>query len=264
MQKLLISLVLVMAVAIFWGGCDLDTPTSDLAEESAENNDYIPDLRLASDTREAIKYECFYALNPGHHGGSNKNIGGWAASDWNYLASDLWAYRVLKDWFGGCSSMWKGPHSADPTWGCWPTKSKGQYCFYCYPHNYGLYDWFGRGGQCKYFANLILVRSGTYRYKLPTYQQVIDDYNGSRNYTKLAGEAEVGDVLQTKWVNGHTAVVVEILSGTPGEWSTSIDVVDSNFIGDEIIGRHILDINYSGIWDLDNYIAIDMIKLGAR
>ena len=165
----------------------------------AISGSFVPDespdisLRLGSNDREAVKLECFYALNPSHNGTSGKKINGWTVSDWNYLASDLNAWSAVRDCYG---SAWCGLDGNATYCGCshggysWHM-IKGSKSFYRYPSAYGYQDGYGRGGQCRYFGNLILYRSGTGK-RLPTYTAVINDYNSSpRRYTKLGGEARV-------------------------------------------------------------------------
>ncbi|MEK7158325.1 MAG: hypothetical protein AAB733_02015 [Patescibacteria group bacterium] len=277
MKRWLVTLCVVLGCGAGIVACDEPPSTSpepaalDDSGVPADSGSFVPDespdisLRLGSNDREAVKLECFYALNPSHNGTSGKKINGWTVSDWNYLASDLNAWSAVRDCYG---SAWCGLDGNATYSGCshggysWHM-IKGSKSCYRYPSAYGYQDGYGRGGQCRYFGNLILYRSGTGK-RLPTYTAVINDYNSSpRRYTKLGGEARVGDLLQTKWSNGHTAVVVQILEGREGVWSPKLDVVDANFVGGdgaEIIGRHILDVNASGTSDLDNYIAIDLDK----
>lgn len=275
MRRWRLVAIATLTLSLGVASCDKDTPTeTPMTEEwSGADNDSssAPDinLRLGATDREAVKLECFYALNPRHDGTSSKMISGWTVSDWNYVYSDMNAYYKLRD---GWSSAWCAPcggcangtkctysHSGDFKWHL----NKGAYAFYCCPSVYGLQNGYGRGGQCRYFANLMLYRSGTGK-RLPTYTAAISDYNGSRRYTKDATKAKVGDILQTKWKDGHTAVVVAILEGQEGVSVRKLDVIDSNYVSDrgldqEIIGRHIIDVNGVG-GDLDNYIALDLDK----
>jgi hypothetical protein len=246
-----ISWLAILGIAVLFAGCQSEHSTM---PEGGPTTDSVPGapamMRLASDPREAIKLECFYALNPGHGGGSNRPIGGNAVSDWPYLSSDMNAYWALRNHYGS-------------------TNSSVQSLFYSSPAAYALQNFagvgsVGRGGQCRYFANLILYRSATYfdnsRF-LRTYQDYINDYSGLRRWTKPISQVRVGDVIQTQWANGHTAVVVKIVAGTEGVNVTSVDVVDANYVGgagNEIIGRHVIANTGSGVGDLDSYIALKL------
>jgi len=238
-----------LAIVVLFIGCsqvdDQQTnPVSGIVDPG------IVSMRLHWDTRTAIQLEAFYALSTSYNGGSSQSIGGYAVSDWNYIYNDLNAYDFEKDYYGANASEYSSYFDEETL------------------EDYGMDGDYGRGGQCRHFADLILYRSGTYQSGLPTYQQVINDYDGSRNYTKLAGQVYVGDLIQSKTVNGHTAVVVAILAGTAGVNVTSVDVVDANWIGgagNEIIGRHYFNTApQGGLSDLDEYIGIDVLDLGAN
>ncbi|MFN7953541.1 MAG: hypothetical protein U0610_17575 [bacterium] len=259
----------LMAITSAIGGCGEE----ELAPyDGASTADSAPDLaadaggadRLSSDPRMAVVLEAFYALDPAHNGTSTKSLNGWAISDWNYLANDLNAYNVIKSWYGGCSSMWGGPHSGDLKTCAVPYKQMGNFCYYHSPSNYGIYGSYGRGGQCKGFVNLLLYRSSVRQKVLPTYSAARADYDGPRKYTKDASKSRLGDILFRK-DGTHTAVVVKILAGTEGQSVTSLDVIDSNLVtwggkDEEIIGRHIVDTSgrYGSYGTLGNYYAIDL------
>lgn len=188
--------------------------------------------RLSSNNRRAVVLEAFYALRPSYDGGSDKTINGNGVSNWNYLNSDPSAYEVVKGWYGGWSSEWIN--------------------FYNDPASYGYgtfggdYGDVGRGGQCKYFADLILYRSGSDQGGFPLYS-----YMWSETETDMT-EAKEGDVILTydNGVGRHVAIVVEIKRDGNGQ-VTGLDVIDSNFISDEgstwhreVIGRHLFSISY--------------------
>ena len=252
-KKLFVIIGLFSLMLMLVAGCSQERSVNlfdEVAiEDSANQGEEVgPPVsgRLHWDTRTAIKLEAFYALNPAHNGGSSKSIGGWLVSDWRYLTSDMNAYNVAKGWYGGNSSVWS--------------------MFWSNPVRYALYGGYGRAGQCRYFVNLIMFRSGTYQSPLPTYNNVVYDFNHGRSYTKMAEQVRKGDILQRRSPD-HTAIVVAIIRGQEGQSVRAVDVVDANYVGgrgNEIIGRHILDVNYSGVADLDDYIAIDVVALGAR
>lgn len=222
----------------------LSNPVDTIVSEQPTASTYVAG-RLASDPRQAVILETYYALWTAINGTSPKSIGPWAAGGWNYLVNDMNAYNVLKGWYGSYSSGWS--------------------LFYSNPGSYGFYGGYGRGGQCVFFANLITYRSGVYQKVFPSYATCLADYNSaSRRYTKHYRNIQPGDIIRSFATNGHTAIVVKVLAGTPGSSVTSVDVIDCNFIGNEIIGRHIISTTGSGMGDLDNYYAVDLIALGGR
>ncbi len=232
-------------------GCSEESPTSMSSGESSEIQPQP--TRLLPDPREAVVAECLLAVM-GWDWDVDRQVGGNAAGDWNYLADDLNAYAVLKGWYGGNCSLWDPPKPS----------------YYTNPTGYGFYQSYGRGGQCPHFANLILYRSGVWQHQLHSYAACLADYNrgpGRRQFTKPASESRIGDVIRTFDSDSpgcHTAIVVKLMAGGYGTPVTSVDIVDSNFIGDEMIGRHVISRSGSGVNDLDNYYAIDLIALGGR
>ncbi len=247
----------LVVAAILLAGCTEQLPNITEPPESP------PPERLSADPRQAIKLECFYALSRSVSGTSSRQINGDAVSDWNYLCNDLNAYTVMRDHYSGNSSVqddfFTSPRGSN---GLWPA-----------PTDYGLQDGIGRAGQCPYFANLILYRSATYwdnnRF-LRSYSFYINDWGngyGPRQHTKPAREARISDVIQSKKVNGHRAIVVKIMIGQEGSTVTSVDVIDSNFVGgrdQEMIGRHVIASIPTGqprngtLSDLDSYFALKL------
>lgn len=205
--------------------------------------------RLSTNPRWAIVLEARLAVT-GWDWRVSRSIGGWAVSDWNYLASDWNAYKVMKLWYGTNASVWS--------------------IYYTNAVRYGFYNNYGRAGQCVHFTNLILYRSSTYQKVLPSYASCRIDYGdnaGSRNYTKHFSKVLIGDILRSKKDNGHTGIVSAILAGVPGVSVTAVDMIDCNFVGgsgQEIIGQHVISTSGSDLGDLDNYYAVDVIKLGAK
>lgn len=103
-----------------------------------------------------------------------------------------------------------------------------------------LGDWFyspgrpsGNGGPCKQFAAEIVSRATGRAYTLPV------------GYNYAAGDIGLcrpGDVIQKSDNGGtatpHTAIVFAILARDGSGRATMIDVIDSNWVGTNLIGRH--------------------------
>lgn len=238
-------------------GCSNDSPLKSLlgVKESNDAADStlvdgkrpLPNVnRLHPDNRTAIAYECYYALRSAWWTVSwYWSAGGQVhRSNWAYLLNDPNAYGIVKGWYGGLSSLWFG----------WPS-------FYT---NMNVYSWtplnrYGQNtgtyrshvGQCRYFVNLILFRSGVYQTNLPRYGQ---NPLGYRPYSQI----RLGDVIETTWANGHTAIAVGVLEGSVGSSVRKVVVIDSNFVGDEEIGMHVLGLSGSGVNNLANYRALNL------
>lgn len=220
------------------------------------------EARLSSNNRRAVVLEAFYALRPSYDGGCDKTINGNCVSNWNYINNDTYAYGVVKGWYGCNSSVWTT--SGDGS-GCYNNNYPVSF-WTSYGYYYGYYGTYGRGGQCKYFANLILYRSGSYQTALPAYPSNI---TSNTDYETNMQNAVEGDVLVTLnegsgYNTRHTAIVVEIKRS--GTTVTGLDVIDANFISDngslnrEVIGRHLLSTSYLqqhsyGIWKKISYYS---------
>lgn len=112
--------------------------------------------------------------------------------------------------------------------------------------------WRGHGGQCRSYACWILFRSGTFQQRLPSYGACPWGY---RSYRQI----RVGDVIETTWPNGHTAIVVGILGGVEGSSVTGVNVIDSNYAGDEVIAMHPIYVtSRGGVGDLRSYRALNL------
>lgn len=194
----------------------------------------IQKAQLSSVPREAVVLEAFYGLDWRHNGTSPKKLNGLTIGAWNYLSSDLNAYGVVKNWYGcGWASMWTR------NGGSCGYKAMGYNSFYDYPKNYGLFGSYGRGGQCKFFANLVLYRSGIYQRRLPTYAEM-------KNSCRSIRYARPGDLVFTynSCAGSHTGIVVAVLAGNPDQGTvTMVDMIDANYVtwggvDEEIIGRH--------------------------
>lgn len=266
--------------------------------------------------RQKVVDEAFYALDKDSVDSSwpNKNEEG----NWNYLSSNYNAYNKIKSYYNCYSSIW---NSTDKS-GCIGNKKRPK-SFYIDLASYGFYDSKGRGGQCKYFANLVTYRAigqtdtsglitfrhygrmidtpddlrmiGTvrqgdvvfnisartpiynsegrflyYKYKpytvlsvksgnsiygtvtsveardrYGTKKTISGDELQKHNISKYARGiefAQPGDIIfDTVQAGGirHTAIVAEINIGDSNAGTvTSLDVIDSNFVGDEVIGHH--------------------------
>jgi len=182
------------------------------------------EARLASTNRHAVVMEAYYALDPAHYGFSSKLYNGWTVSDWKYLATDTNAYDKEKSWYGSNSSV--------------PSYS----LFYTNLEAYSYRDGYGRGGQCKYFVDTLLFRSEAATRINGTH--VLPTYSAMSNSTRPIGYTRPGDVIFRTNGTPHVASVVQVLSGN-SDWGnvTSVDVVDSNYVGgngQEIIARHII------------------------
>lgn len=214
------------------------TPTNFASEGPTEQEALIDDLtvpegdgaplqpRIGSDPRKAIVYECWYALrksylstpnDEGPHDG--RTISGSTVSDWNYLASDQGAFDTMRGYYRSNSSV-------SPWFGTSDT--------------YALKGGYGRGGQCTFFASLIIYRA---------VRKTVLFYGAAAGNVVPVRYARPGDVILRKNYGGltgqvpHVAVVVKVLGD-------GLDVVDSNWVGyryypvasgylsSEIIGRH--------------------------
>lgn len=192
------------------------------------------DARLASTNRRAAVLEAFYALDPGYYGFSSKLINGNTVSDWHYLYTDLNAYRNEKPAY--CCDPKDGSSYASviPEFFSESTLDK---------YSYNLRgDYVGRGGQCKFFVDLLLFRSEAATRISGTH--TLPSYSTMSAKTRYIGHARPGDVIFRITGTKHVALVVHVLSGNSDAGTvTSVDVVDSNYIGgdgNEIIGRHII------------------------
>ena len=197
--------------------------------------------RLASDPRTALRDEAFYSLrqdwwnvNPAVC--ANGTV---VRSNWNYLLSDINAYSHIKAWYGGYASIWTG----------WPSYYTNMDVYSRTALNrYGQNTGTVRThlGQCRGATNLQTYRSGTFQAMFPPY--------GTGPFKPIS-QARVGDIIEWSAGNhtGHTAVVVGILAGVEGSSVTKVVVIDSNYVGDEEVGMHLLAMTGSGAANLANY-----------
>lgn len=212
------------------------------------------EARLSSNNRRAVVLEAFYALRQSYDGGCDKTTyAGSCLSNWNYLASDSAFYNSLKSAYAsGCfASDWAV--AGDPCPNFIPAPMASFYsnvASYGYGTFGGSYGNIGRGGQCRFFANLLVNRSQSYTGVFPTYAAMWN--NVEKDLTK----AVEGDIL-TSYPGYHTAIVVEIKRS--GSTVTGLDVIDSNWLTDtgasnrEVIGRHVISLTSpppGGTWGL--------------
>lgn len=190
--------------------------------------------RLSNNNRRAVVLECFYALRSSADGSCDKTINGNCVSNWDYLNRDTYAYGVVKGWYSCYSSDWTSTGDGS---GCYnnyyPVSFFSNVSSYSYGTHGGSYGNVGRGGQCKYFANLILYRSESDQRAFPTYSTM------SGNAESNLSKAVQGDVLFSTTVP-HTAIIVELKTD-------GLDVIDANYVTDisgtpsrEVIGRHLI------------------------
>ena len=159
--------------------------------------------------------------------------------NWNYLASTAATYWHTRDRQTG----WLNTYPIDG----WMTNTKDpvmrQYFIAGNLPAYGRYGGVLRGGQCKYFANYVLYRAGV----SGTGSSSVDplpSYPTMWKSGKSSSYAKPGDVLfkysTTKANYNHTAIVTRILQGSSSAGTvSSVEVVDSNYVGNEAIGTHV-------------------------
>lgn len=176
-----------------------------------------------------IVHQAYYALDQSASGASSKTISGNYAGDWNWLYSDSFSYGTVKGWYlSGCyASDWAVSGDSCPQLAGWVS-------FYSNPSGYGyvnsaspIANWYGRGGQCVYFVDLVLYRAGIYTGGLNV---------GTMNSQSLPlSYAQPGYVLQRYNVNNNPINHVAIIVGVTRDGSgtvIAITVVDSNWVSD--------------------------------
>jgi len=157
--------------------------------------------------RQAIINEAWLAMTGQPYSCGGKYERGYFVSAWNYMASDMAAWTTVYGWYGGFYAGWAAKN----------------------PQIYGYYKGMyytqpvGRGGQCKFFVNLILYRSGADQRLLPLWSAMF-------SYTRQIDYVKPGDVIITN--NGpHIAIVVSVGKDSLGK-VTSVSVIDSNAVPD--------------------------------
>jgi Tol biopolymer transport system component len=161
---------------------------------------------------ERIRNEALYAYNQAAKTSSNPLA--LPQQPWLYLASDMTSFNTMLKIYGSNAFVVYKPSKALTTPGV--------------------------GGQCKFFANLVLLRSGVYKGTIPV-------NSPGHNYATInIRQAQVGDIIQRSDTSPHTAIVVAVST-------TGLTVVDSNWghqsgikwINDEMIQKH--DITFTAL-----------------
>jgi hypothetical protein len=155
--------------------------------------------------RQAVVNECWYAMTGQPYTCGGKWYKGYLVSAWNYMASDMSALRIVGGWY-----QWR-------TYAGWSP----YYTYYINP-SYGYYGGVGRGGQCKFFVNLILYRSEADQRLLPSWSTMWN------NYSAPVDNVREGDLIfNRKWYSSgwvyHIAIVVY-------RGSTNVGLIESNYI----------------------------------
>lgn len=191
------------------------------------------EARLAPDgvkyDRQAVVNEAYYALAGEAYYYPTSDLG-----QWNYLVSDVAAYWHTRDyWTTRYIVNGNMTNAKDPV--------LRQYFIDGNLPQYGFYKNIGRGGQCKYFANMILYRASISDIEIvdpmPTYETM-------KSETKSTAYSKPGDIIfRADKTSGyyHTAIVAQVLTGDSAKGTvTKVQVIDSNYKGDEVIGKHIM------------------------
>jgi hypothetical protein len=221
-----------------------------------------------SANRLAVVHQALYALSASANGTSSQTLNGNYVGNWNWLDSDFNSYNAVKGYYN---------YLQNGSWTCYPSNFaiSGDPCpnltghpvssFYSNPGGYGYSPIvpevsYGRGGQCVYFANLVVYRAGFFTGTFPSLPNMSG--NGNSNMQQV----QIGDVIvryATAYVN-HVAIVVQIHTNPNGSVA-SVDVVDSDFFPDyvsgisfpEVITRHNFTISqlqgYFKIWNVPGY-----------
>jgi hypothetical protein len=194
--------------------------------------------RFSNNDRRAVVLEAFYALRPSADGSCDKFINGNCVSNWNFLNSDYSSYNYMKSVYGCYASDWA--LSGDNCYPYMPFASfysnVGSYGYGTFGGSYGN---LGRGGQCRFFANLLVYRSGSSSVVFPTYASM---WNNVETDLTKAVEGDVLTVNPAYSSSLHTAIVVEIKRS--GSTVVGLDLIDANWLTDtgspnrEVIGRH--------------------------
>ena len=179
----------------------------------------IPGVALSIDWNSASTYsgdwsnyivseEC-YALFPWRNGSSPVSYNGLAMGGWDYVASDQWAFQQVSAYSGNTV----GTVGTTTLAGTVPANAT-----------------VGRGGWCKFFANLVLFRSS---YGIGGGKHLVLPY-GYDYANESVYNAKPGWVIQRGGSSPHTAIVIANLG-----WG--LDVVDANYVGGNgkfLISRH--------------------------
>lgn len=169
--------------------------------------------RFSTNDRYAVVLDALYALNQQDDGTCGQTTyDGKCVSNWNFLGSDTNSYSYMKGLFGCNASDWAVAADAP----CQNFMGMTVPSFYSDLADYGLstagglYGSVGRGGQCVFFVNLVLWRSGsdTQTLNIVTMAQ-------SQNIDTNLQDTIEGDVLQvygdhTLGFEDHVTIVTQV------------------------------------------------------
>lgn len=250
---------------------------------------------FSNDPRQEVVLMAYYALRQSHDGGCNQTVPDNGnpniqdcVSSWNFLNDPnqpSGSFSTVLGWYNQLSgytqtsrtclaSDWMTNteyqtwHSSNPNDTCVQKFTPSLYsdvADYGYSTAGGNYGSIGRGGQCRFFANLIYYRSLASLGTPPT-SAFSNMWNSVQ--TNLL-QAKPGDILITDPAQQstivHTAVVISV--STDGSGHAVLTVIDSNWLTDitgthdrEIIGMHTINAgnwptNPWGIWTDSSYYS---------
>ena len=181
-------------------------------------------------SRLRVTWEASYAMGGDFASGCNSVTSCWkfsssaAYATGDYASDDSTAWSTMRTAYGTTGNVSCKDSGAAS---CYVTVNSSTVANYAYqPDTSGT--WHYRGGQCKFFQNLVLYRSGIYRYTLPTDSTTAASSSTSASYP-LATTANiaVGDALRIPSGGQiHSVIVVVYDSATQ-----KVLVVDSNYTG---------------------------------
>ncbi len=151
--------------------------------------------------RQAVVNEAWYAMTGVPYTSGGKLYNGYWVSNFNYLASDRAALYTVATRYS-----WR-------TYAGWSP----YYTYYQSP-SYGYYQNLGRGGQCKFFVELVLYRSQADQRQLPTWSVMWASYSAPVTNPKL------GAVLFSKNGDLYHIVIVVYKAGT------TLGLIESNWV----------------------------------
>jgi hypothetical protein len=233
---------------------------------------------FSSDPRQNVVDVAFYALDTTHDGtcGQTTNDGK-CLSNWNFLNDPNYSsdFQTVVGWYNKLSGYTQTSRTClasdwmtDAEYQSWHSSNPNDTCLqiftpslYSHVADYGFstaggsYGNVGRGGQCRFFANLVYYRAMA----MPP-SSVFPDYsdmwgtNGVNVQTDLT-QAIPGDILTANpnQTFRHTAIVIAVT--VDGSGNPALDIIDSNWVPDitgeenrEVIARHTITIGtYQGI-----------------
>ena len=152
--------------------------------------------------RQAVVNEAWYAMSGNPYACPTTYYKGYMVSNWNYMADDMSAQKVIVGRFGSAAG-WTATRVAN-----------GE-------KQYGYYQNMGRGGQCLFFVNLILYRS-------EADQRYHNRWSTLESSSAPIDNMKPGDIIFTlkKWGKApynHAAIVVYKSGNTVG-------LIESNWV----------------------------------